>query len=175
MVNAMFSGENKKIIVDDALKSRFFPLFRKGIQVEIENGLSLAELFREQWEIPAEYIQQRISSVFLDFHPVDDLENTRVADGMVLALSSAMPGLVGAVMRRGLSLSSLRQSITYSEKTFFTSHHNGIITVKLFNLLVEELSVIFFRMGFRVTIEDARKILPDGISLPEKGYVIIKN
>ena len=169
----MFCDEKTKIVLEDALHPKFFPLFRKGVQIEIQSGISLYKLFHERWEIPLEYIHHRISSVFLDSHPVDDLENTHIAGGMVLALSSAMPGLVGAVMRRRLSLSSLRQSITYREKTLPDLQHDGIITLKLFNLLVEELSEVFFRMGFRVRTEDARKVLPDGIHLPDKSYVII--
>ncbi len=166
-----------KIVVEDTLRSRLFPLFRKGVQIEVQTGISLYELFHEQWKIPEEYIHHRISSVFLDSHPIDDLENTRIAGGMVLALSSAMPGLVGAVMRRGLILSSLRQSITYSGENSSSIHHSDIITVKLFNLLAEELSAVFLRMGFRVKVEDARKVLPKSISFPEdeEGDVIIVN
>jgi len=175
MVAVMFCREKTKIVLEETLRPKLFPLFRKGVQIEVQSGISLYKLFHEQWKIPVEYIHHRISSVFLDSHPVDDLENTHIAGGMVLALSSAMPGLVGAVMRRGLGLSSLRQSITYRERNSPDLHHDGIITVKLFNLLVEELSEVFFRIGFRVRTEDARKVIPEGIHLPKENYVIIVN
>ncbi len=41
------------------------------------------------------FIEERIQTIFLDASPVDDLASATVADGSSLALSAAMPGLVG--------------------------------------------------------------------------------
>jgi len=82
-----------------------------------------------------------IQTIFLDSSPVDDLERACVRPDSVLALSAAMPGLVGAVMRRAGAFAKLRESIT---------HHNADsrpgtdgtpvpITVKVFNLLQDRL------------------------------------
>jgi len=41
-----------------------------------------------------DYVTQRISTIFLDGKPVDDIDTLLVRDGAVLSLSAAMPGLV---------------------------------------------------------------------------------
>ena len=51
----------------------------------------------------------------LDGKPVDDIGAALVQDGSTLALSAAMPGLVGATLRRGGAYSSFRSAITYHE------------------------------------------------------------
>ncbi|NJL58424.1 MAG: hypothetical protein HC887_00995 [Desulfobacteraceae bacterium] len=52
-------------------------------------------------EIPKDYVLNRISTIFLDGKPVDCLDTAFVRNHSVVSLSAAMPGLVGAVMRRG--------------------------------------------------------------------------
>jgi hypothetical protein len=138
------------------------PLFQQGIRVEIETGCTVKALLMEQWGLPQDYVMGRISTLFLNGKPVDDMEAAIVRDGAVLALSSAMPGLVGAVMRRGGYYASLRGGITYHETAAGASRRSGTITVKLFNLLIRELGPAFLAQGFRVRCRD----LPDGISPP---------
>ena len=138
---------------------RLSPIFQKGFQVEIETGCTLESLLCDQWELTRNYVMEKISTLFLDAKPVDDISNAWVADGTVLALSSAMPGLVGAIMRRGGFFSPLREGITYREKA--TEHHvrRGLITVKLFNLLIQDLGPRFLARGFFVDRND----LPDDL------------
>ncbi|OQX15922.1 MAG: hypothetical protein BWK80_40550 [Desulfobacteraceae bacterium IS3] len=113
--------------------------FQQGVQIKIPTGCSLKTLLCEVWEIPQDYVTNRISTIFLDGKPVDDLEAAMIRDGSVLSLSAAMPGLVGAVMRRGGSLASFRSSITYAENENMPERKEGVITLKLFNLLIAEL------------------------------------
>ena len=95
---------------------RLSPVFQKGFRVEIETGCTLESLLCDQWKLTHNYVMEKISTLFLDAKPVDDISNAWVAEGTVLALSSAMPGLVGAIMRRGGFFSPLREGITYREK-----------------------------------------------------------
>jgi len=142
------------------------PLFQKGFRVEIETGCTLESLLCDQWELSAEYVQQRISTLFLNGKPVDDISTATVAEGAVLALSSAMPGLVGAVMRRGGFFSSLREGITYREIVRDGRTRRGIVTVKLFNHLIEELGPRFLSRGLFVNHFDLENALAEG---PEKS------
>lgn len=143
------------------------PLFQQGIRVEIETGCTVKALLTDQWGLPQDYVMGRISTLFLNGKPVDDMEEAIVRDGAVLALSSAMPGLVGAVMRRGGFYASLRGGITYQETALDASIRRGTITVKLFNLLIRELGPAFLARGFRVR----RRDLPDGVSPLADGAV----
>lgn len=139
---------------------RLSSLFQKGVRVEIETGCTLESLLYDQWGLSPEYVMQKVSTLFLNGKPVDDLSTARVAERAVLALSSAMPGLVGAVMRRDGFFSTLREGITYRENETSDCSRIGLITVKLFNLLIDEIGPLFFSRGFWVLRED----LPDDLA-----------
>jgi hypothetical protein len=116
------------------------PLLQQGVQMEIENGCRLEDLLCRQWGLDRDYVYGRISTLFLDGRPVDDIESARVRDGAVLALSCAMPGLIGATMRRGGVLAGFRSSISHREaQQKADAGAQGTITVKLFNMLTREL------------------------------------
>ena len=133
---------------------RLSQVFQKGIRIEIETGCTLESLLYDQWGLSLEFVVQKISTLFLNGKPVDDMTTARVAEGSVLALSSAMPGLVGAVMRRDGFFSSLRGSITYREMASEDRVCRGRITVKLFNRLIEELGPRFLSQGFFIDSGD---------------------
>ncbi len=65
-----------------------FPLLQKGFVLEAEVGCSLRELLAERFGISAEYIENRIQTVFLDGKPVDDMDAAedvpRRAEGRVV-------------------------------------------------------------------------------------------
>ena len=96
----------------------------------------------------------RISTIFIDSKPVDDLNTAVIEDGATLALSCAMPGLVGAVMRRGGLLSSFRSGISYSHTVKKDTLRPGCIRVKLFNMLIKELGPVFLKAGIEVDVAD---------------------
>ncbi len=76
---------------------------------------------------------------------MDNLTTAIIRNGSVLALSSAMPGLAGATLRRGSIYASLRNSINYEEKNELTQKMDGVITVKLFNVLINELGPVLLQ------------------------------
>lgn len=134
---------------DDAFHA-FHPLFQQGVGVTIQTGSSLEDLLCCQWHIDRDYVMHRISTLFLDSKPVDDLPSAMVHDGATLALSGAMPGLIGATMRRGGVLASFRNGITYCETAEEQGDGRGRITLKLFNLLINELGPQFLARGIWV-------------------------
>ena len=128
----------------------FRTLFQQGVGVAIQTGTSLEDLLCCQWQIDRDYVMNRISTLFLDRKPVDDLAAALVRDGATLALSGAMPGLIGATMRRGGVLASFRSGITFCPTTQAAVRRDGRITLKLFNLLIEELGPGFLARGIWV-------------------------
>jgi hypothetical protein len=86
----------------------------------------------------------------MDGKPVDDIDTAIVTDGVTIALSSAMPGLVGATMRSGGPLASLRASISYKPSRHIQDLSSGTIRLKLFNSVMGELGEQFLRKGVRV-------------------------
>ena len=137
----------------------FFPLFQQGVIVKILTGWTIKDLLSLHLEIPAEYVENRIQTIFLDGKAVDNLREAKVRDGSILALSAAMPGLVGATLRRGGAFASLRRSITFSEGGQVIPQKEGRIVIKLFNLLVPELGPRLLAKGIWLKGEDLNRFL----------------
>ena len=128
----------------------FFPMLQRGIWMRTEVGCGVMSLLTKQFGIAEDYVIERITTLFLDGKPIDDLETSYVKDGSTLALSAAMPGLVGATMRRGGHLAAMRGSITYhSEKKQLSG--TGRVKIKLFNMVMTELGAIFLAHGVCLT------------------------
>jgi len=123
------------------------PALQQGLQWSVPAGISLQQLFVDHWRLDPDFVARRISTIFLDGHPVDDLAAARIRPGAHLALSGAMPGLVGAVMRRGGLLGSLRSGITHRETAADVGGGETRITVRLFNLLIPELGPQLLALG----------------------------
>jgi hypothetical protein len=137
----------------------FFPLFQKGVSIKTLVGENIKELLSLQLEIPPEYVEKRIQTIFLDGKAVDDLGEAVVRNGSTLALSAAMPGLVGATLRRGGAFASLRRAITFSEGGEAIPQKEGRIILKLFNLLVPELGPCLLAKGIWIKGEDLNRFL----------------
>lgn len=140
----------------------FFPSFQKGVVIPVNIGCSLKNLLCEQLAIPENYVSERITTIFFDNHPVDNLEQTVIAHGSRIALSAAMPGLVGATMRRGGFYAALRQGISHlvQDGTAVTNG-SGTVTIKLFNLLLTELVPTFLARGVLLEREKWEHMLCD--------------
>lgn len=147
------------LTIDPAEVGAFYPFLMQGFQVIVRVGCSVRELLRDQFGIDDEYVVGRITTVFQNGRAVDDLDAAIVRDGSRLTLSAAMPGLVGATMRRGGFYAAMRGSITHRESGENGPAGSGIIRVKLFNLLLAELGPAFLRRGIGVAAADLAEFL----------------
>jgi hypothetical protein len=95
----------------------------------------------------AEYLDERIQTIFLNSKAVDDVDSTIVENGSTLALSGPMPGLAGATLRRGGLFSGMRSQISYDKSLSNAQKSTGKIYLKLFNLVVKELGPTFLQKG----------------------------
>jgi hypothetical protein len=125
----------------------FQELVQQGLGIRIEVGATVREVLCNQIGIDPEYVDQRIQTIFMDGKAVDDFDTAIVRDGATLALSAAMPGLVGAVMRKGGYYASLRHAITYEEGGEETRLQDGLITLKLYNMIARELGPHLLESG----------------------------
>ncbi len=131
--------------------SALFWLLQSGfIVIGVEVGCSVKAFLAARLGMGPEFIRDCISTVFLDGKPVDDLDTAVVRDGSRLALSSALPGLVGATMRSGGALASLRSSITHKENGICIGG-NGNVHVKLFNMVMEKAGPDLLLKGILVS------------------------
>lgn len=125
---------------------RFFPLLQSGVFLRCRTGVSLLAFLRETLLLSDDYIDERISTVFLDGKPVDDLEAAVVPDGGTVALSSAMPGLVGATMRRKGFYAGFRSAIAHVSGAGEAARA-GTVRLKLFNLLMADIGPDLLKRG----------------------------
>jgi hypothetical protein len=145
-------------VIDKTLVSRFSLLLQRGVMVRALVSCTVKGFLSEQIGLSPDAID-RIQSIILDGSPVDDLDSAIIKDGSSLALSAAMPGLVGATLRRGGAYSSLRSSITHRETAALGVSGDGLVQIKLFNLLMNELGYDFLRKGIFVSSYDLKEFL----------------
>ncbi len=141
------------LIVEEQLLALFFLLLQQGVRIRRRVDCSVEVFLRQEIDADPGMIE-RIQSIMLDGKPVDDLGSSLVRDGSTLALSAAMPGLVGATLRRGGAYSSFRSGITYRETEQACKPGEGWVRVKVFNLLMTEIGVRLLRSGVYVSTPD---------------------
>jgi len=165
-------GRSVEVDLAPDLLRIFFPLFQEGVEVEVEVGCSIKQLLTEQFGIASEYIAGRITTLFLNHRAVDDAATALVKDGAVLALSGAMPGLVGATMRSGGHYAAMRGAMTFNNEEV-PEVRRGTVRLKLYNLLLEELGPRLLKRGILLPTARLQQFLSQ---LPEKlrvkGYRI---
>jgi hypothetical protein len=139
--------------------THFGPLFSTGVGIPTIVGIGLTELLCQQLAIDPDYVANRIQTIFLNSRAVDRTEQVTVPAGAVIALSAAMPGLAGATFRKGGLLAGFRKDIShqYAQRTEEKSRQETLITLKLFNLVAQELGPHLLAHGVWI----------DGLSVPE--------
>jgi hypothetical protein len=145
---------NLYLHIQDNLIPNFFPLLQQGFMVKVQVDCTIKTLLCQQLGLNPEYLQTRIQTIFLDGRPVDDVNSATVMEGATLALSAAMPGLVGATLRKGSYYASMRSQISYREMATSKSPHKGMILLKLFNLILKELGPTFLKQGVWINGKD---------------------
>lgn len=147
-------GKSLSLTLRPDLLYLFSPLLQKGVIIITKVGCSIKDMLSRDLGITAEYMESRIQTVFLNGKAVDDLDSAIIHDGSTLALSGALPGLVGATLRRKGTYASLRRAITLSEEKVPVSQRQGRVMVKLFNLLVPELGPHLLAQGVLISGKD---------------------
>jgi hypothetical protein len=144
-------GSELRIVLQAEHLGSFFRLLQRGFQVLCPTGMGVKDFLCEWVGLDPGYVDARITTVFINGACVDNLEKALITKGTVLALSSAMPGLVGAMMRRNSAYSSLRSSITHTNMVREGQDGSkGTVGIKLFNFLLDELGPIFLEKGILV-------------------------
>jgi hypothetical protein len=169
-------GENHLcLVIDENQLHHLFLILQSGFFLKIHVGCSLKTFLMGEIGLSPEFIEERIQTIFLDGQVVDDLDSAIIKDGSSLALSSAMPGLVGAAMRRGGFYGALRSSITYREKGEPDMVHEGTVQIKLYNLLMKELGALFLMKGIYISSSDLAGFLsnqPESFWMGCKGILL---
>jgi hypothetical protein len=137
----------------------FLQLLQQGFTVEAQTGCSVEAFLTGQLGLAPDYAKKRIQTIFLNGKPVDDIAAARLEAGATLSLSAAMPGLVGALLRKGGVLKSMRKSISYTCAATSAPEGCHPVKVKLFNLIAKELGPAFLAHGIRVKGENIAELI----------------
>jgi len=151
--------QDLSIFVKSKLIPFFFQLLGQGFIVDAPANCSIRDLITECLGIPDDYLEERIQTLFLNGTVVDDLNACSIKEGSTLALSGAMPGLAGAVLRRGGFYASFRRQISHIDSQLRIDKDNLWIVIKLFNLIVKELGPEFLEKGIWMEGEKLQKFL----------------
>ncbi len=139
------------IVVDPRDLHLFYRFLQHGFHVVAQTGENVKSMLCDRFGVDPAYALGRIKTIFLNGKPVDDMEKAIVRDGCSLALSAAMPGLVGATFRSGGVLSPFRAAISYRpDESGDSGSQVGAVHLKLFNLLVPEMGPAFLKRGIFV-------------------------
>jgi hypothetical protein len=139
--------------------SRFLPLLGQGFMVTGDHGGSLEQFICRECGISADYLNERVQTAFLDGKAIDDLRTAEVADGSTVALSAAMPGLAGAVLRRGGAYAAMRRQISHDVRSKTAAGSAVHVRVKLFNLVAREVGPGLLKRGVWVYGPDLKEFL----------------
>lgn len=150
------SAQRLSVVVTSKVVPLFYQILGHGFCVNVQTGSSVKELLCNQLGIHEDYLDQRIKSIFLNGKVVDDADTAIVDKDATLALSGAMPGLVGAILRSGGFYAPMRSQISHERNIAPSQHRQGTITLKLWNLVVKELGPTFLDRGIWIQSAEMR-------------------
>ena len=153
------ASERLCLFVKVELVPIFFQLLGHGFKVNVQTGCSIKELLCNQLGIDEDYLSARIQTIFLNARVVDDVKSAIVTEGSVLALSGAMPGLVGAILRSGGMYAGMRSQISHDVSEARPPKGSAPITLKLWNLVVKELGPTFLQNGIIIKGEALQEFI----------------
>jgi hypothetical protein len=145
--------------VDSDNLSIFSQLLMQGFQVKAGVGCSVKMFLCRELGLDPDYVDQRIQTIFLNSKAVDNIDKAIVTQGATLALSAAMPGLVGATFRKSGYYSSFRSHVSQQNNIKSSLCHEGKVTIKLFNLIARDQGHIFLKRGIRISGKKFREFI----------------
>ena len=153
------ADKHLRLEISPRLIPLFFQLLGQGFRVNVQAGATVKDLLCRQLGIGEDYLAQRIQSIFLNAKVVDDIESARVPEGSTLALSGAMPGLVGAILRSGGYYAAMRNQLSHVQREPLSQTHGAAITLKLMNIVAKELGPVFLKQGIRLRGQALKEFL----------------
>ena len=145
---------NLNLTLEKTLIPIFYQLLSKGFTIHVQTGCTIKELLCEQLGIQDDYVENRIQTIFLDNKTVDDVNSAVIQAGSILALSAAMPGVLGATLRKGGWYAPMRKQISHDKDITSDTKKKGKFTIKLFNLIARELGPLFLEHEIHVKGDD---------------------
>jgi hypothetical protein len=164
------SQTSLSLIVEPKLFEKFLQLLQKGVKVSARVGSTVRSFLCDDLGLSAEYVDKRIQTLFLNGKAIDNPDTAHLKEDSTLALSAAMPGLLGATLRKGSYYARMRSEISYQERDTGVSVHQGFVLLKLFNLLPAEIGPTVLKRGIWLKGEELNQFFKELSDEPATGY-----
>ena len=153
------SNPTLSLIAEPKLFEKFFQLLQKGVKVRARVGSTVLSFLCDDLGLSPEYVDERIQTLFLNGKVIDNPDTAVLKEDSTLALSAAMPGLLGATLRKGGYYARMRNEISHQEQSQGMTVHEGFILLKLFNLLPAEIGPAALGRGLWMKGEELNHFL----------------
>lgn len=175
-------GELRLTMRADA-RTGFNTLLQRGFFLTGRSGMTVREFLREVVGYDDGRIDGEVRTVFLNYSPMDGLDETPVRDGDRLALGSAMPGLVGICMGRDNPYKEFRKSLALDRETGVESGAPARVFVKIFSVLAVDTGEDILARSIEVErdvlaallVREQANMVSDGGQSPEDVIASVKN
>jgi hypothetical protein len=160
------SHPSLSLTAEPKLFERFLQLLQKGVRVKAHVGSTVLSFLCDDLGVSPDYVDKRIQTLFLNGKAIDNPDTSHLQEDSTLALSAAMPGLLGATLRKGSYYGKMRSEISHEEQSKDIPLHEGFVLLKLFNLLPAEMGPAVLERGIWLTGEELNhflKELPDDL------------
>jgi len=148
------------VMISHDAPEHFGILLQGGFEMPVPKPSTLREFLCELVGVCGVYTEKSLQTIFLDGLAVDDLDTAMIGPGSRLALSAAMPGLVGATMRRGGYYSRLREGISRRDDGEVTGDDQPFrLQIRLYNAVGRDLAGLFLHQGIIVGSETLLQFL----------------
>lgn len=168
--------------IDTSIVYRFYPLIENGYWTRVISGTTILDFLVKGLALDPDYVENRIQTIFLNHKPVDDIASATLAENDRIAFSAAMPGLLGATLRKAGSYSAMRKNISHHniqggvKPTSDTPNSEIWILVKFFNLITKEIGPDLLTGGIWVAGDTLRHHLSlNSIAIKDKIHQIEMN
>lgn len=153
-------GQPELILLHDVPEA-FSILLQGGFELILPGPCTVREFLCELAGVCGDYAKKRIQTIFVNGKAVDDLDEAMLGPGSRLALSAALPGLVGATMRRGGFYGRLREGVTHHAQTESAAAPSKPfrLQIRLFNAVSRDLAEIFLKGGVIVSVTALKNFL----------------
>lgn len=135
------------LLVKTEVPAGFTTLLQSGIFLKARQGETIGSLLTSLPGFTMEYARQRIQTIFLNGLPADDLNQQLWGNEAVIAISAAMPGLAGAIFRKGGMHAALRTETAGKLSGNEENTQPLQVRLKLFNMIAAERGLAILAGG----------------------------
>ena len=138
--------------VEKSAPQLFSTLLQSGFQVAAEPTDTIGTFLTRLPGFTDEYVQREVQTIFLNGTATDDLQTPISGKQPTLAITTAMPGLAGAIFRKNSPHAPLRT--TRVEKSAADTPPLSTVTLKIFTTIGKEMGPGLLRRGVDLKAAD---------------------